>query len=796
MEKRFETKYGYFNEDGLEYVITNSKTPRPWINVISNGNYGLIVSQVNGGFSWITHSNLNRITRWNQDLVQDQWGKFIYLRDEDSATFWSPTVQPVGNDLDQYECHHGIGYTIFHSVYQKIQTKIRIFVPFGDDLEIWTVHLQNLDEKPRKIGIYTYFEWCLGAAPDNHREFHKMFIETEYNDNDQMMIARKRLWEIPSNRGHWNTNWDYTAFFACSEGVDGFEGDKEKFIGLYQHPGKPLSLQTGSLPGTVGKWNDSIASLKKVITILPSGKKEIHFYLGAQKNESAITPLLKKYRQPSFVEQEFRKVRGKWKQLLSTTTVNTPDEALNLMTNIWLKYQTISGRMWGRAAYYQQSGAYGFRDQLQDCQVFLFIDPELTRNQILLHANHQFKTGKVLHWWHPISEKGLDANMSDDLLWLPYIIIQYLKETADWDFLREEIAFYDSPKSTTLMDHCLRAIDRTLDNFSDRGLPLILAGDWNDGLSGVGLGQKGESIWLSHFIYYILKEFRPLLNYFKLVEKMELYHQRSENLKNATNQYGWDGGWFWRASKDNGELIGSQTCEEGKIFLNSQTWAVIAGSTDGERQTKAIKAIEDLLESDFGPVLLSPAYSKPDPYIGYLSRYAPGVRENGGVYTHAAIWAIWAASLLDNSEMAYRIYRKLCPIYNGMNPDRYLAEPYVTPGNIDGFTSPHYGRGGWTWYTGSAAWLFRVTLENLIGIQADYDGLLIKPVLPSDWKEVKVKRLFRGTTFIIHLVNNSIDKPKQINVLLNGERTSGDSCGVVIPPLLNVKEAKVDVKIS
>jgi cellobiose phosphorylase len=792
MQKKFETKYGYFSEDGLEFVITNFRTPRPWINVLSNGNYGLIVSQVNGGFSWLTHSNLNRITRWNQDLIQDQWGKFIYLRDEDSATIWSPTFQPVGNDLDEYECHHGIGYTIFHSVYQKIQTTIRIFIPFGDDLEIWTLQLKNLDEKPRKIGVYTYFEWCLGAASDNHREFHKTFIETEFNDNNQVMIARKRLWEIPSQRGHWNTNWDYTAFFACNENVDGFEGDKEKFIGLYQNLVKPLSLQTGNLSGTVGKWNDSIASLQKVIEVLPNEKKEIHFYLGAQQDESVIIPLLQKYRQPDFIEQAFLKVKGKWKQLLSTTTINTPDEALNFMTNTWLKYQAISGRIWGRAAYYQQSGAYGFRDQLQDSQVFLYIEPELTKNQILLHAKHQFKTGKVLHWWHPITEMGLDGNMSDDLLWLPFVTVQYIKETGNLKFLEETVPFYDDSQPATIIEHCLRAIDSVIKNVSDRGLPLILAGDWNDGLSAVGLEQKGESIWLAHFLYYILKEFKPIFNHLELKEKMELYHQRSEKLKYAINQYGWDGNWFWRATKDSGELIGSHSNEEGKIFLNPQTWAVIAGSTDCDRQKRALKAIEEFLECDVGPLLLSPAYSKPDPYIGYLSRYAPGLRENGGIYTHAAVWSIWAASLLENSEMAYRIYRKLCPIYNGMIPDRYVAEPYVTPGNIDGIASPHYGRGGWSWYTGSAAWLFRVTMDHLIGIRADFNGLLVKPCLPKDWKEVKVKRLFRGATYNILINNNAYDKIAKVEVFLDGEKLPEN----IIPFIKDKKEVKVIINIE
>lgn len=792
MHTKFETKYGYFTEDGLEYVITNYRTPRPWINVISNGNYGLIVSQINGGFSWITHSNLNRITRWQQDLIQDNWGKYIYLRDDDTGRFWSPTFQPVRNDLESYECRHGIGYSIFHSLNHQIKTTLRIFVPFQDDLEIWTLQLKNLDDKPRQISVYTYFEWCLGAAPDNHREFHKTFIETEFNENHQVLIARKRLWEIPTSRGHWNANWDSTAYFACSDSIDGFEGDKEKFIGLYHSLTDPLALQNGQLSGTVGKWNDSIASLKKLVLLSPNQEIEISFYLGVQKNEPEIYSMLEKYRRNGAVEEALSRVKEKWGQFLNCTSVYTPDEALNFMTNTWLKYQTVSGRIWGRAAYYQQSGAYGFRDQLQDSQIFLYIDPELTKRQILLHAKHQFKDGRVLHWWHPITEVGLDGNISDDLLWLPFVTIQYLKETANWDFLGEKIPFYDDSQPVAIIDHCFRAIDQVLNNFSDRGLPLILAGDWNDGLSAVGLDGKGESVWLAHFLYYILKELEPILEYLNLFDKLKTYRLFADELKIAINEHGWDGNWFWRATKDNGELIGSRSNEEGKIFLNPQTWSVISGSADGERQTQAMKAVGQFLESEVGPLLLSPAYDKPDQFIGYLSRYAPGLRENGGVYTHAATWFIWAACLLEDSEAAYRTYKKLCPVYNGMSPDDYVAEPYVTPGNIDGDDSQHYGRGGWSWYTGSAAWLFRITLDHIIGIQANYDGLLIKPCFPQQWKEIKIKRFFRGTTYLIHIQNQSSVKPKHIDIFLEGEKISGN----IIPPLKNKKEAQVIVKID
>ena len=791
MQKKFETKYGYFTEDGREYVITNYRTPRPWINVISNGSYGLVVSQLNGGFSWIVHSNINRLTRWQQDLIRDNWGKYIYLRDEDNGNFWSPTIQPVKIELEEYLCRHGIGYTWFHSIYKGIEANLRLFVPFETNMEIWTLQLKNKENNQRRLSIFTYLEWCLGNALDNHREFHKTFIETEFDENNHVLLARKRFWEIPSKKGHWNSTWNYTAYLACSESVDGFEGDKEAFIGRYRDLSHPLALETGFINNTQGKWNDSIGSLKKVITLAPGEERTIHFFLGAAENTESIFPLLKKYRHPETVESAFQKMQQNWNHLLTTTIVKTPDDAVNFMTNIWLKYQSISGRLWGRAAYYQQSGAFGFRDQLQDSLIYLYIQPELTKKQILLHAKHQFKDGKVLHWWHPITDQGHDGNMSDDLLWLPFLTIQYLKETADWPVLDEKIPFYDNPESDSLLHHCLLAIDLVLTRFSDRGLPLILAGDWNDGLNTVGLNGKGESVWLGHFFYYILEEILPILEKKNLIAKAESYRKRANELKDAINKIGWDGKWFWRASKDNGELVGSYKSKEGKIFLNAQTWAVIANSTNEETQKKIMNEVDNMLKSHFGPVLFHPAYNTHDPDIGYLTRYAPGARENGGIYTHAATWALWAECLLKRHKAAYSIYQQICPIYNSLNSERYKAEPYVTPGNIDGPSSPHYGCGGWTWYTGSAAWLFRVTMDNILGIRADYKGLIINPCLPEFWKEVTINRLFRDTNYNIKIYNTGSKGTKVIEIIVDGRKIDGN-----LIPLINDKsEVNVIVKI-
>jgi cellobiose phosphorylase len=768
--KKFETEYGYFSEDGQEYIITNPHTPRPWVNVISNGKYGLVISQVNGGFSWLENSNLNRLTRWHQDLIMDNWGKFIYLRDEESGEYWSPTLQPVPVKLENYICRHGIGYSYISSSYKKLTSDLRVFVPLENNLEVWTLTLKNESDQIKKIAAFTYLEWLLGAAPDNHREFHKVFIETEFENDHEILLAAKQLWEVPAERGHWNTDWPYTAYFFCDLTIDSYECDKESFVGIHHDISNPLALQTGELKKQSGRWNDPIAAVKKSIELKPGEEFTINFFLGVEQDRQKVVELAETWRAEKIVETAFKNVINTWEKYLSRTVVETPDEALNFMTNTWLKYQTISGRIWGRAAYYQQSGAYGFRDQLQDSQIFLYSDPQLTKEQILLHAAHQFTSGKVLHWWHPLTEQGLSTEMTDDLLWLPFVISQYIKETADWDILQEKVPYYDDKNDETLLQHSIRAIDLVLNRFSDRGLPLILGGDWNDGLSAVGLEGKGESIWLAEFLYKVIGEMIFILEKVGDLNHAVSYKNRREQLALAVNEHGWDGAWFRRATKDDGSFLGSCENKEGQIFLNPQIWAIISAISTPERMHQAMQSAIDKLECNVGMQLFSPAYSKADKHIGYLSRYAPGVRENGGVYTHAATWTIWAANLLNNPELAYRIYKKLCPVYNGMSPDQYSAEPYVTPGSIDGRDSPYYGRGGWTWYTGSAAWLFRVTIDHILGIQADFDGLRVNPCLPTEWEQVKLKRYFRGVIYNIVILNNKNLSHGKVEIIVDDQK--------------------------
>jgi len=767
--KNFKTKFGHFSKDGKEYVITTPRTPRPWINVISNGDYGLTISQTGSGYSWRTHAQLNRLTRWEQDLIKDEWGKYLYLRDEQGRV-WSAGWKPVCQEPEAYLCRHGLGYSVIESRNFGIASTLLVFVPNDEPLEIWRLTLRNSSRKPRQLSVFSFFEWCLGQAPDWHREFHKSFIETAYDASSHAIFATKRLWEIPTARGHWNAEWGYVAFHGASVKPAAFDTDKETFLGRYGNQRLPAAVQAGKLGKRVGNWLDPIASLQLKIKLLPGEEQTVCFILGATQTVEQAVALSEKYRDPAQVEAALAAVQQRWHELLNTVTCDTPDDAMNLMLNTWLKYQAISGRLWGRSAYYQTGGAYGFRDQLQDSQIFLPIAATETKKQICLHARHQFQDGTVYHWWHPISEIGLHNQISDNLLWLPFVVNSYLQETGDFALLQTPEPFVDDSQPVSLFEHCVRAVDKVLARSSERGLPLIGAGDWNDGLSAVGVEGKGESVWLGHFLHFILREFAVIAEHLGEAERAEAYREHAQRLRQALNQVAWDGEWYFRATKDNGEKIGSRENTQGRIYLNAQTWAVIAGVADCERAEQVMNMVEQHLEYNVGPLLLYPGYDTPDKLIGYLSRYAAGMRENGGVYTHAATWAVMAEALLGRGEAAYRFFCKINPIHRGQNPEEYFAEPYVTPGNIEGPDSKFYGRGGWTWYTGSAAWLFKVGWEWILGIRPTLEGLVIDPCIPASWPGFAVSRQFRGAQYDIEVKNPDHVHAGVQQVIIDGER--------------------------
>ena len=790
-KKQFANKYGYLTEDGYEFVVTDPQTPRPWANIISNGDFSLAVSQAGGGFSWRTHVSLNRLTRWNQDMIRDDQGKWLYLRDLDNGKLRSLAFQPMQADYDLYEARHGLGYSTFIQEFEGMRSEWTMFAAKDDPVELWIVTLKNKGTQKRNFQLSSYFEWNLGAAPDNHREFHKLFIDTEFDAQLNTLSASKFLWEVPTDRGHWNTVWPYIGFHSVSEAVSGWDTSKDDLIGRHGGFHDPKGLGTGKFSQKSGRFQDAAASLAVDITLNSGEEKTLVFLLGQidrQKGRPCIEqvqPYVEKFGSVSAAREELIKIKNFWKELTGRMQVKTPDPAFNALVNIWLKYQTLSAHMWARSGYFQQSGAYGFRDQLQSSQIWLAHDPVKMLEHIKLNARHQFRDGTVLHWWHPLTDKGLQTKMTDDLLWLPYMTARYLREAEDLSALDEIVPYYDEG-SGNLLEHCLLAVDKALQRISKRDIPLIGEGDWCDGFSAVGLEWKGESIWLGMFLYRILMDWIPLLEK-DSKDKASAYAEWAERLKKAVNSHGWNEQWYIAATKDDGTPIGDPSQEECKMYLNSQTWAIISGIADAGRQEQVADAMLGYLEGNNGFMLFHPAFHKPDRYIGYITRYAPGLRENGGVYTHAATWGVWAMAALGRADDALRNFNELNPFLQSMaNADRYQAEPFVLPGNVDGKDSEYYGRAGWAWYTGSAGWLFTIALENILGIQPTREGIKIDPCISENWPEVQVRRKFRGAIYHIR-INNSAKKNGGVNELtINGQKIMGNVIPVQAPGEYNV----------
>lgn len=754
MEKPFESRYGHFSAEGREYVITTPLTPRPWGNVISNGDYGLLISQTGSGYSWRGNAGQNRITRSFQDLIKDNWGKYLYIRDLQSGAYWSAAYKPVMRPYERYEVAHGVGYSRFTHRVEGIESVLTVFVAADAPVETFRLTLTNHSAQTRQLDVTSYAEWGLGFAPDEHREFHKLFIETSVDAEAGAVLARKCLWGFPDDKGrHNNIDWPYTAFMAVSEPLKSFDCDKETFIGLYRNDDQPRAMIELELARRTGRFTDAIAALQVAVTLAPGAAHTIVFTIGAAEDgREDAHDLIRRYTSVEASDRALEAVHAFWSRFIDGEHVETPDPALNFMTNVWCKYQAISCRLWGKSGLYQVSAGYGFRDQLQDSQIFLVGDPEYARRQLLLHAAQQFIEGDVLHWWFSIRGGGPRTNCSDDLLWLPFILQAYLQETAD-EAVLDELAPYLNGPPEPLYDHCKRAIERSFSRFSPRGVPLMGDHDWNDGLSAVGTLLKGESFWVAEFLHLILEGFIPLAERRGDVRFAQRCATVRASLKAALNQHGWDGAWYLMATTDDGLLLGSHTNDEGQIFLMPNIWAVISGAAEADRAAIAMQSVTDYLLKDYGTLLNYPAFTRPRPDIGYVTRYAPGLRENGGVYTHAATWSVWAYTLAGQPEQAYQAYRRICPPNRSADIDSYKAEPYVLPGNIDGPLSEYYGRGGWTWYTGSAQWLHRVATHWILGIRPQADGLLIDPSIPADWDSFTVTRRFRGATYDITVAN-------------------------------------------
>jgi N,N'-diacetylchitobiose phosphorylase len=749
---RFFNGYGGFSEEGDEYVIRLGSgpgllklPPLPWVNVVANEAIGFVASETGAGFSWCGNSRLNRLTPWSNDPVSDRHGEALYLRDEEGGEYWSPLPGPVPGD-GPYEARHGFGYSHYRHEGQGLGHDVWLFVAPDDPVKLIRLRVANPGDRPRRLSAFGYFEWVLGAT----RAETAASLETELLPDLGAVMVRNAARE------------DFPGHVAFAVMVPSRErepvritADRSAFLGRYGDVASPAALrEPGGLARGEANPHDPCAAFQVTMDLAAGETVECALLLGQAPSRDAALELMAAYRSVETVAATLERARSAWRGLLGGVRVRTPSPALDLMVNGWLTYQNISCRLHGRSAFYQSGGAFGFRDQLQDATALAWLDPPGLRRQILEHAAHQFPEGDVLHWWHPPASRGIRTRFSDDLLWLPWVTGFYLDATGDEAVLDERVTFvlgralepgedeaYMMPDRSRLdadlYEHCCRTIDRSLATGA-HGLPLMGTGDWNDGMNRVGREGRGESVWLGFFLVTVLDRWTPVARARGDRDRAARYAAHRAALGTALNAAGWDGEWYRRAYYDDGAPVGSSESDECRIDAIAQAWAVISGVAPPERVERALDALEEhLVSEDEGLIrLLTPPFDSTSHDPGYIKGYLPGIRENGGQYTHGALWAIRALAEAGRTERAAPLLEMLTPVMQATSregADRYKVEPYVVAADVYG-APPHVGRGGWTWYTGSAAWMWRVTIESVLGVTLEAgQRLRVRPRIPASW---------------------------------------------------------------
>ncbi len=759
---QFFNGYGGFNKDGREYIIElppGRFTPSPWVNVIGYPNFGFMVSETGSQSTWAVNSGENRLTPWSNDPVRDPTGEALYLRDEENGDVWTPTPLPAGAS-QPYRVTHGAGYTIFEHNSHGLHQRLTLFASPEDPVKIIHLRVKNIWNHNRRITATQYIEWVLGTT----HAASMPYIIPEYDAAEACLLATN-----PYNAEFG----DRAAFLIASKPIHGLTADRIEFLGRGGTLAYPVALRRIGLETRLSPGEDPCAVLQLHLDLLPGGVEEIYFVLGQGSNKEQALELARKYHDSAYVGAALERTRVFWDHLLGTVQVHTPEPATDLILNRWMLYQSLSCRIWGRSAFYQPSGAFGFRDQLQDVLALLAIDPVISRGQILNAAQFQFSEGDVMHWWHPPSGRGVRTRISDDLLWLPYVTALYVETTGDVSLLEEKIPFLEAPplgrdederyneyprtkESYTLLEHCHRAIEKGATRGS-HGLPLIGAGDWNDALNRVGEEGIGESVWLAWFLCDVLERFASICDQRGDNDTARNYRSRSKDYATAIEQTAWDGAWYRRAYYDDGSPLGSIQDTECQIDGIAQSWAVLSGAGDPIRSQKAMQSVLErlVLPQDRLSLLFTPPFDKSEHNPGYIKGYFPGTRENGGQYTHAAIWTAWALAQLGDGKQAGELFDVLNPIFHSDTEQKaaeYRVEPYVISADI--YSKPPYlHRGGWTWYTGSAAWMYRLGLTALLGFKKTGDTLRIDPVIPPTWDGFEIKYKFGATSYQIK-VNN------------------------------------------
>lgn len=787
----FFNGFGAFACEGREYEILlegNNKPPAPWINVVSNKNFGFQISESGAGFTWGINSRENKLTPWSNDPVSDRASEAIYILDEISGEVMTP-MSLGRSDRGTYRVRHGFGYSRFLHEEAQISQELTVFTPLDESLKLWSLTLTNRSDRVKYVSLTYYVEWVLGTQGEQTNPY----ILTSYNNEHECLFA-KNIYTM-------NFQNTYSYLFS-SETIIGYTGDRQEFLGQKGSVREPRGAEV-KLSCNTGVSYDPCGAIQVSVAIQPQECKTVLFGLGQSTSLEEIYRIKNKYREITSSEKELDRVRTYWDGLLGTVKVKTKDRAVDILVNGWLLYQTVSCRIQARAGFYQCGGAYGYRDQLQDTLSLLFADSSILRGQILIACSRQFEEGDVQHWWHPPMGIGVRTRITDDLLWLPYCTAAYIRSTGDTTILKEKVPYIKGPvlqegqhdvmftpeisqSFATVYEHCKKAIDRT--SFGEHGLPLMGGGDWNDGMNEVGIEGKGESVWLAWFFYTVLGDFIPLCH----KEDDEAYgqelEQKRESLLQSIEEHTWDGEWYLRAFYDDGTKLGSKENDECRIDSISQSWSVISKGAKEERAKTAMQSAWRYLvrEEEAISLLLTPPFNKTSKNPGYIKNYIPGMRENGGQYTHAAVWLAIATSMLRDYHMAQTLFTILNPIHVTQTRKdvlRYEKEPYVMTADIS-LSPPYTGRGGWSWYTGSAGWMYQGLLSWFLGIRKEGNELIIDPATPASFGDFSVEYKFGRSLYEIRVesrskgaltteaitVDDSLVKGNRVSLVDDGEK--------------------------
>jgi cellobiose phosphorylase len=729
------------------------------VNVLANPYFGTVISESGFAHTWSENAHEFRLTPWYNDPVSDSSGEAFYIRDEERGHFWSPTPLPSRGAMP-YVSRHGFGYSVFEHTERGIRSELWVYVALDAPIKFTVLKVRNECGRPRRLSATGYVEWVLGDL----RPKSTMHVVTEIDPNSGALFARNP----------YNTEFaDRVAFFDVDAATRTVSGDRTEFLGRNGTLRNPAAMTRSRLSGKVGAALDPCAAIQVAFELADGQEREFIFRLGVGRDADDASNLARRFRGPAAARGALEAVWQYWKHTLGAVQVETPDQSLDVLTNGWLVYQTLACRLWGRSGYYQPGGAFGFRDQLQDVMALIHAEPHLVREHLLRCAARQFQEGDVQHWWHPPSGRGVRTHCSDDYLWLPLATCRYVLNTGDTGVLDEPVHFvqgrpvnpeedsyYDLPsrseEAASLYEHCVRAILRGL-RFGEHGLPLIGSGDWNDGMNTVGEHGTGESVWLGFFLYEVLMRFTEVARRRGDVPFAERCRREASHVRENIEQSGWDGEWYRRAYFDDGSPLGSARNPECQIDSIAQSWSVLSGAGDAERSRMAMEAVDKrLVRREHALIqLLDPPFDTSTLNPGYIKGYVPGVRENGGQYTHGAIWAAMAFATLGDSRRAWELLAMINPVNHARSPEAiatYKVEPYVVAADVYAL-SPHTGRGGWTWYTGSAGWMYQLIVESLLGLRLEVDTLRFAPCLPVDWEGFTVHYRYRETVYHIRVLH-------------------------------------------